>query len=647
MGSNWAGLSEGRRRRRRYVFGVLAAGMVVAPLAASTGAGAAVATYRVSVATGGRQVSGENAFRPPSLSADGRFVAYHSLASSLVTGDTNEVSDVFLHDRQSVTTTRVSVSSTGTEGNDQSSFAEISADGRFVAFLSGASNLVPGDTNGAPVSPTAPPTSVGRDAFVRSLATGTTTRVSVSTGGGQGDCPAVAPDADPPNRRPCGGGATGADTPAISGDGTFVAFTANATNLVTPCTPTAPALTCDTNGASDIFVHDRRGSGTTTRVSLCTALPDPGGLAPPSPPPSTAPGCVPATRQSTGASTEPSISVDGNVVAFRSVANNLVAGDTNGQPDIFVHDRRGISATGIPGTTTRVNLTTTGEQATGGASNTPEISDDGCYVAFRSAAANLVAGDSNNAEDIFVRGPICPGAGPATTVRVSVPTGGGQALQQGCPPAATPTTPCAEANSFNPSLSSDGRYVAFESSAKNLVADDTNNASDTFIHDRLTGTTLRGSVANGGAQAQGGSFFSALSGDGRIVGFSSDATNLVGGDTNRAPDIFAVDRLATQAAPDPTGGVNPAPSGATGGGSGAGAGASAALPSAAAAAAPAATTGVSSGARARTVGSSGRRGLPVTGMSSLLMAAGGALLAAGTVLYAGTRRKQRRRMATG
>lgn len=604
-------------------------------VAASTGAGAAVATQRVSVATGGRQVSGERGFRPPTFSADGRFVAYHSSASSLVTADTNEVEDVFVHDRQAVTTTRVSVSSTGAEGNEQSSLGEISADGRFVAFLSGATNLVPGDTNGAPVSPTAPPASVGRDAFVRSLATGATTRVSVSTGGGQADCPANAPDADPPNRRPCFGGATGADTPAISGDGTFVAFTANATNLVTPCTPTGNDLTCDTNRVADIFVHDRRGSGTTTRVSLCTALPDPGGLPPAS--------CSPTTRQASGGpSTEPSISADGNVVAFRSAANNLVAGDTNNQPDIFVHDRRGISATGIPGTTTRVSLTFEGLQGTGGASNTPEISDDGCFVAFRSAATNLVSGDTNNGEDIFLRGPICPGAGPATTLRVSVPTGGGQAVQPGCPPAGAPTTPCSEANSFNPSLSADGRFVAFESPAKNLVADDTNNFTDTFVHDRLTGTTVRASLANGGAQAQGGSFFSALSGDGRVVGFSSDAANLVGGDTNRAPDVFAVDRLAAQAAPDPAGGGNPSPSG--GGPAAAPSGGAANVAGALSpAAAPASITGVSPGARARSVGtSSGPRGLPVTGFGALLMVTGAALIAAGTVIYVGTRREERR-----
>jgi hypothetical protein len=157
----------------------------------------------------------------------GRFVAFLSFAANLVDDDTNGTSDVFVHDRMSGTTTRVSVNSAGAQGDSRSDDRPaISADGRFVAFASLATNLVDDDTNGS------------YDVFVHDRMTGTTTRVSVNSAGAQGD-----------------GASTG---PAISADGRFVAFSSFATNLVDD----------DTNGTSDVFVHDRI-TGTTSRVSRC------------------------------------------------------------------------------------------------------------------------------------------------------------------------------------------------------------------------------------------------------------------------------------------------------------------------------------------------------------------------------------------
>ncbi len=234
----------------------------------------------------------------------------------------------------------MSVATDGTEADGVSYTSAISADGRFVAFYSGATNLVSGDTNGT------------TDVFVHDRQTGTTERVSVATGGGQADNGSFGP-------------------PAISADGRFVAFYSNATNLVGG----------DTNSKYDIFVHDRQ-TGTTERVSVATG----GG-------------------QATDSSQSPAISADGRFVTFYSNATNLVGGDTNGAADVFVHDRQ-------TGTTERVSVATGGGQATGGDSYDPAISADGRFVAFDSAATNLVSGDSNSSDDMFVHDRGTSGAAP-------------------------------------------------------------------------------------------------------------------------------------------------------------------------------------------------------------------------------------------
>ncbi len=428
----------------------IAAGFI---LAASAATALAQTTERASVATGGGQ--GDSDSRAGAISADGRFVAFHSYAANLVGGDTNGKFDIFVHDRQTGTTERVSVATGGGQADGDSVNPAISADGRFVAFYSNATNLVSGDTNGK------------NDVFVHDRQTGTTERVSVATGGGQ---------------------ATGGDSidPAISADGRFVAFWSFATNLVGG----------DTNGNFDIFVHDRQ-TGTTERVSIAT-----GGA------------------QATGNSSVPAISADGRFVAFQSYATNLVGGDTNATPDTFVHDRQ-------TGTTERVSIATGGAQATGNSIN-PAISADGRFVTFDSAASNLVSGDTNGFDDIFVHD-----RQTGTTERVSVATGGAEA----------------DGASSDPAISADGRFVAFWSFATNLVAGDTNTNSDVFVHDRQTGTTERVSIATNGGQAGGVSYYPAISADGRFVAFESLAANLVGGDTNAAYDIFVRDRGTSGAAP--------------------------------------------------------------------------------------------------
>ncbi len=416
-------------------------------------------TERVSVASGGTE--GNGASLSSALSADGRFVAFVSAATDLVAADTNGVSDVFVHDRQTGATERVSVASGGAQGNGSSGligFAfppALSADGRFIAFVSLATSLVAGDTNGA------------TDVFVRDRQTGTTERVSVASGGTQSNAASLGS--------------------ALSADGRLVAFQSDATNLVVG----------DTNGATDVFVRDRQ-TGMTARVSVASD-----------------------GTQANNVSSYPALSADGRFVAFQSDATNLVVGDTNGKTDVFVHDRQ-------TGTTERVSVAsgggTQGTGNSGGFFAFPALSADGRLVAFQSDATNLVAGDTNGATDLFVHD-----RQTGTTERVSVASGGRQG------------------NGFSagPVLSADGRFVAFHSTATNLVAGDTNGATDVFVRDRQTGTTERVSVASGGTQGNGSSAGPVLSADGGLVAFHSTATNLVAGDANGAYDVFVHDRAVS------------------------------------------------------------------------------------------------------
>jgi Tol biopolymer transport system component len=305
-------------------------------------------TTRVSVASDGTQ-GNEGSGVNPAISADGRYVAFISLANNLVPGDTNGWFDVFVHDRQTGDTTRVSVASDGTQGNGSSATPAISADGRYVAFFSYAFNLVPGDNN------------LFDDIFVHDTQTGQTTRVSVASDGTQGND-------------------NSAPAPAISADGRYVAFSSLATNLV-------PG---DTDGYYDIFVHDRQ-TGQTARVSVASDGTQ--------------------GNESSGLS---AISADGRYVAFDSYASNLATGDANGYKDVFVHDRQ-------TSQTTRVSVASDGTQGNGASGYRHAISGDGRYVAFSSEASNLVPGDANGYEDVFVHD-----TQTGQTSRVSVASDGTQ-----------------------------------------------------------------------------------------------------------------------------------------------------------------------------------------------------------------------------
>ncbi|GIU84059.1 MAG: hypothetical protein KatS3mg008_0834 [Acidimicrobiales bacterium] len=398
-------------------------------------------TELVSVSTAGAR--GNSTSFAPSISLDGRYVVFESNASNLVAGDTNGRTDVFLRDVVSGVTTLVSRDSAGGPANGGSYDPAISDDGRFVVFESDASDLVSGDTNGA------------RDVFIRDLASGVTRLVSRDSAGG-----------------PTNGSSF---DPVVSDDGRFVAFRSDATDLVSG----------DTNGRFDIFVRDLS-TNSTTLMSR-----DSGG------------------GPTNGDSFEPAISDDGRFVAFRSDASDLVSGDGNGASDVFIRDRSS-------GVTRLVSVDASGGAANG-ASFAPSVSADGRVVVFWSNASDLVSGDGNFGPDVFARDVVS-----GVTRLLSRDTAGGPA----------------EGGSYDPSVSDDGRFVAFRSDASDLVSNDGNVGFDVFIRDRVSGVTRLVSVDSGGGPANGFSFAPSISGDGRFVAFHSDASDLVAGDTNGARDSF-------------------------------------------------------------------------------------------------------------
>ncbi len=450
---------------------------------------------------------GSNGFSDnPAISGSGRYVAFASDSTTLGTGDSNTTRDIFLFDSQTSLVRRINLSLQGQQANGPSNQPAISSDGGFVAFSSEATNLVLGDTNGF------------SDIFVVNTLTGAISRESVDSSLGQANgsnfkpaissdgryvvfestatnlvaTPVVASGVTHIYRRDRTTGTTvlvsqtsggvianGNSLQAtVSGDGQFVAFASDATNLVAG----------DVNGVRDIFLRDVTG-GSTIRVSVSS-----GGVA------------------GNGASRAPSINrnpgvaTDGRYIAFGSEATNLVAGDSNGVSDIFVYDR-------VAATTVRVSVSSAGVEATDPSaaglklgSINPSISSTGRYVTFASLANNLATGDadgrvatpavdSNSAVDVFVHDRdfdadgIFDETGPTdrSTTLVSVNRFGYQTLS-------LLGTPSTSASDIYPVISDDGRWVALPSDAENtagLVHGATNRTSpdsnafrDIFLHDR-------------------------------------------------------------------------------------------------------------------------------------------------------------------
>lgn len=374
---------------------------------------------------------------------------------------------------------RVSVSSDGWQTNHNSFHPFISADGlKYVAFYSYANNLVLEDLGAI----------FGAAIFLRDVQNGTTFRVSRGYDGSR-------PDGN-------------SWSPSISDNNRYVAFRSGATNLV-------PG---DTNLAVDVFVYDLQ-NGTTERVNLATGGAQSSGDTAPfdNPDGSTMDGWYP-----------PAMSANGRYVAFSSAAADLVPDDNNGMWDVFVHDRQ-------TGTTERVSVNANGVEDVRD-SEGAAISANGRYVAFRTGGqldVNKPTGwggfPVTYPINIYLRDRLS-----GTTTLISTATDG----------------TLSNNNNYPPSITADGRYIIFPSSAKTLAGwdaaannwVDTNGLDDVFVHDRQTGITERVSVATGGVQGNGPSYWGAISDNGRYVTFSSSSTDLTVDDANGARDVFVRDR---------------------------------------------------------------------------------------------------------
>lgn len=363
------------------------------------------------------------------MSADGRFVGFYSTHTGLVDNDINETWDVFVYDQVQRVIRRVSVSSSGEQGNMASFNAGLSADGRYVAFTSAADNLVGDDTN------------VVTDVFVHDTLSRKTTRVSVGSAEEQAD--QARPNAFPVE--------SGSHLVSMSTNGRFVVFRSSASNLV-------PG---DTNNASDFFLRDLR-KGVTQRISVSSSEDQANA----------------DSRQPLGTA-QWIVSDDGQYVFFNSDASNLVSGDSNGAEDLFLRDT-------VRGTTRRVSVSSGGQEANRGVGEQDPITvfrnvglnlfvtpvnvtqtsysatPDGQWVAFSSAATNLVPGDTNDATDVFLR---------------HIPTGSTNILS------VSATGEQGNGASNAPVLSADAGFVAFQSAAENLVSSDTNGHEDIFTYE--------------------------------------------------------------------------------------------------------------------------------------------------------------------
>lgn len=389
----------------------------------------------VSVDSSGIQGNGMSRFS--SISADGRYVAFESDANNLVSGDTNNATDIFLKDRFTGQATRVSVDSSGAEANNGSGGSVISSNGRFVAFGSDASNLVANDTNNT------------TDIFLRDLQLGITTRISVSSSGEQAN-------------------SVSDSQIAISADGRFVAFVSDASNLVSD----------DSNGVSDIFVRDTQ-TGITELISR------------------TSDGAV-----ANGASFDPAISDDGNIVAFVSTATNLDGNDTNGRADVYIRRRSNSQ-------TLTASISTDGFIANFGARD-PSISADGRYVSFSSASTNLINEDTFSYTHIYIHD-----LQTNITTLVSRDTNENILV----------------ADTENPAFSPDGRYIAFEFDDKG----DGLPLRWIYVRDLVLGSTTSATPM---PQEDGPPISPAISNN-AVLTFHSRGSNFVAGDANGVFDVFA------------------------------------------------------------------------------------------------------------
>jgi Domain of unknown function DUF11/WD40-like Beta Propeller Repeat len=413
-------------------------------------------TTQINVSSSGQPANPVDMEFYPQINADGRYVTFTSGASNLVSGDNNDAADIFVHDRLMHKTDRISVTPNGKQGNESSSYSSITADGRYVAFLSEASNLVADDKNN------------GVDVFVYDRWTKKTKRVSVNSDGtevtgGIGDISGMF-------------GLEAQSSVSISANGRYIAFKSNIS------LDDAGTL-CDFCGG--IFVHDQL-AHKTTRISS-------------------------GNNKSINAK---SMSADGRYVAFASTAKK----DELNNNYVFVYDR-------FTAKTEQVSVVLGGNPVSYVSWNDYALNANGNSVAFASSDPNRFVGSTNTkSEDVFVYNRLTH-----KTERISAASSNTRDYL----------------HIATPSISADGRYVAFGSRSNNLVSDDISENPDIFVFDRQTHKTELASVDSNGVQSNGyfDIFDTSLSADGRHLVFTSDAQNLVTGITAHLENIFVRDRL--------------------------------------------------------------------------------------------------------
>jgi len=500
---------------------------------------------------------------PAVISTNGQFILFESRADDLVPNDTNGASDIFVRDVVNNTTVLVSAAAAGGSGNGESHTPVMTPDGRNVAFVSAASNLVANDTNQIP------------DVFVRDLQSGTTTLVSV---GAQSINSSIS--------------ACGSEAPVMTPDGRYVAFYSTATNLVPGVTRAGEVYVRDliagttywastnaqaivqsvtgliysnsfnpqisTDGQFVAFIAKPKTTlysppGIILRYSLLTGFTDvvftnavAAGILDMTPDgrfitfvanwnsSSTSiyqwdsltgtnvlvSGDLSNTISSGTSSEYPTQTPDGRFVAFFCSDTNMTA-EAQGNGALYLRDM-------LAGSTILVDVDTNGIGAGADASATPGLSGDGQFITFQCFDRNLVPDDSSRDRNVFVRD-----LRNNTNEMISVHD-----------PALPSLTPNGPSLLFGSSVSTNGRYIAFASDANNLVANDTNDCRDVFVRDLLLGTNILVSADTSGFAAANISTDPSINGDGRFVAFSSHATNIVANDTTNEWNVFLRDMQA-------------------------------------------------------------------------------------------------------
>ncbi len=421
-------------------------------LAAPAGTASVSIISRVSTTSAGGEVTA--ASTSPAVSADGRYVAFQSDSDDLAGIDSNGSTDVFVKDTQSGQVRLVSETAAHAAGNGASSDPAISADGRYIAFTSRSTNFDAQDTDST------------ESIYRKDMVTGEIVLVSVDSGGAS--MPSLA------------------NNPDISADGRYVVFQ-------TSYFASGPGE-IDNSDDFDIYRRDIQ-AGQTLLISVTTD----------------------GSQSANNDCVSPGISADGSKVVFQTGSTNLSPSDADGLVDIYMRSLPRPPDT--PGTTilSTSRLLTKGN----GHSFGPVLSDDGRYLIFSSLATNLLPGApaTDTDYDVFLKD-----LGDGSVELVSSDSDGIKG----------------NADSIGSSISADGRYVAFFSDATNLVGADTNGKNDVFVKDAGTGAVSRESVDTGGRQGNGDARYPSISADGRYVAFHALADNLVPGDGNGQYDSFVV-----------------------------------------------------------------------------------------------------------